>query len=409
MQVHKMEKNDLPFGWKITNLDDICNLITDGTHDKTPLVDKSIGTPLVTSKDLDVSGISFKNVLYITREQHEQIMRRSKPEKGDILYSKIGTIGKPTIVDVDFEFSIKNVALFKLKNELIFNKYLRFYLNHRPVHNLIEKKAGGGNQKFIPLNKLKKIQVIVPPLATQKKLVSILEKVEETKKLRAQADELTNQLLQNVFLEMFGDPVKNPKGWEKKKLILLIKKETKISYGIVQPGDEFNNGVCVVRPVDIINNELIYDNIKKISPQIESKFKKTRLLGDEILITVRGTTGNTALTNHRVKGFNVTRGIAVIRPDNNIINKIYLNEFLKSENGRRYIQEHTKGATLRQINIQDLKIMPILVPPLTLQNKFASIVEKFDMVNEKQKQSKNEIVNFFEVLMQKAFTGELVA
>ena len=211
-------ENKLPEGWKITNLEYICNLVTDGTHDKTPLVDKEIGVLLVTSKDLTEDGISFENVTYITTEQHQQIIRRSKPEKGDILYSKIGTIGKPTIVNVDFEFSIKNVALFKLKEDIVFNKYIRYYLKCEQVHNSLLKRADGGNQKFIPINALKKIEIILPPLKTQQKIVSILEKAEETRKLRAQADELTQKLLQSVFLEMFGDPVTNPMGWNTEKL-----------------------------------------------------------------------------------------------------------------------------------------------------------------------------------------------
>jgi len=174
-------QNDFPKGFESKKLEDVCTLITDGTHDKTPLVDKKEGVPLITSKDLKDEGISFKNVLYITREQHEQIIKRSKPEKGDILYSKIGTIGKPTIVDSDIEFGIKNVALFKLKREIISNKYLKYYLKYEPTRKVLLNIAGEGNQKFIPLSKLKKIEIFLPPLPLKRKSLPFLKKLKSSR------------------------------------------------------------------------------------------------------------------------------------------------------------------------------------------------------------------------------------
>ena len=207
---------------------------------------------------------------------------------------------------------------------------------------------------------------------------------------------------------MFGDPEINSNNWEIKNLEKLIKEGSSISYGIVQPGDEFKNGIGVVRPVDIINNKLIHNNIKKVDPEIEKKYKRTKLDGNEILITVRGTTGNTALSDEKVKWYNVTRGIAVIKPNLELINIFYLNEFLKSDFASRYIQGNTKGATLKQINIRDLKVLPILLSPITLQNQFAQIVQQVETLKTHQAQSKQEIDNLFNTLMQKAFKGELV-
>src|SRR5690606_25017871 len=102
-------------------------------------------------------------------------------------------------------------------------------------------------------------------------------------------------------------------------------------------------------PVDIIKGNLDLSNVKYIPRKIEVPYKKTRLTGNEILITVRGTTGDTVLSNKRCKGMNVTRGIAVIRQNEKLVNKVYLCEYLKSDCSQRYIQDNTKGATLKQI------------------------------------------------------------
>jgi type I restriction enzyme S subunit len=396
---------ELPKGWEIKKIKNFAEVITGGTP--STVVEeywKNGAIPWLPSGDLKNCKIT-KASNFITKLGLDNSSAKIMPCKTVLIALTGATTGQTGLLEI--EASANQSVTGILPSEQHIPEYLFYYL--QTLRKRILDLSYGGAQPHISQGFVKNIEVVLPPLSTQKKIVAILEKAEATKNFRAQADELTNLLLKNIFFEIFGDTVKNPKRWEKRELILLVKKDTRISYGIVQPGDEVNNGISVIRPVDIINNEIIYDNIKKISPQIENKFKKTRLEGDEILITVRGTTGDTALTNHKVKGFNVTRGIAVIRPDNKIINKIYLNEFLKSENGRRYVQEHTKGATLRQINMKDLTKMPILVPHLTLQDKFASMVERFDEAKEKQKQSKKEIDNLFGVLMQKAFIGELVA
>jgi type I restriction enzyme S subunit len=134
----------------------------------------------------------------------------------------------------------------------------------------------------------------------------------------------------------------------------------------------------VLRPVDIVDGSISTASIKYIDRTIGDGFKKTELNGNELLITVRGTTGVTALTDSRFVGMNVTRGIAVIRYDHSKINPVYLNAYLNTDESQRYIKEHTRGATLQQINLSDLRVQEILVPPYHLQSQFAAFVEQVD-------------------------------
>ena len=134
----------------------------------------------------------------------------------------------------------------------------------------------------------------------------------------------------------------------------------------------------VLRPVDFIDGHISTKSIKHIDRSIGDGFKKTVLTGDELLITVRGTTGITVLTDERFAGMNVTRGIAVIRYDCNKINPVFLNAYLNSDESQRYIQDHTRGATLQQINLSDLRVQMITVPPMELQNKFAAFATHVD-------------------------------
>lgn len=401
-------------GWKEVKLSDILESIENGNRPKGGITDLKDGIPSFGGEHINSKGgFNLKNVRLIPKDFYNS-MKRGKIKKGDVLVVKDGaTTGKVSFVDDDFPFESaavnEHVFILRGKKDLVYQKFL-FYHLYSPIGqrqmdaNFHGAAIGGINTQFI-----KNYNLILPPLLTQKKIAAVLEKAEKLREWRKEADGLTDKLLRSTFLEMFGDIFTNSKGWKVEKLGNLIKKNSFISYGIVQPGNEYSEGVNIIRPIDIINNQLIYENIKKVDPEIERKFKRTRLEGNEILITVRGTTGNTAITNEKCKGFNVTRGIAVIRPDLSNINIFYLNEYFKSPVGYRYIQEHTQGATLRQINIKDLKVMPILLPPIELQQKFASIVETGGVLQEYQTQSRQHIENFFNVLMQRAFHGELEA
>lgn len=178
---------------------------------------------------------------------------------------------------------------------------------------------------------------------------------------------------QSRFIELFGDEV-----YPVSNLIKLIREGTGVSYGIVQPGDDGTGDMGVLRPVNIVNGKILTDSIKYIDRAIGDGFKKTELTGEELLVTVRGTTGVTALTDDRFVGMNVTRGIAVVRYDCHKINPVYLNAYLNTDKSQRYIQEHTRGATLKQINLSDLRQQEIPVPPMELQQQFAAFVAQVD-------------------------------
>ena len=176
-----------------------------------------------------------------------------------------------------------------------------------------------------------------------------------------------------------------------------------MSYGIVQPGDDGTGDMGIIRPIDFIDGEIDIKSIKYIDRNIANGFRKTELTGKELLITVRGSTGSTALTDKRFCGMNVTRGVAVIRYDCDKINPVYLNEYLRTDESQRYIQEHTRGATLKQINLADLRIQQILVPPRLEQEEFAEFVVKINRIKTRLGISFEKLEMIKKALMQTYF------
>lgn len=292
-------------------------------------------------------------------------------------------------VDMPFFLGADGVKLLKPILPNANCKYLYYALCSAKIPNT------GYNRHF---KWLKELDIPIPDYSTQAQIVSILDKVTNLISLRRQQLAKLDELVKARFVEMFGE-----NNYTYEDLIELIVEDAGLSYGIVQPGDDGTGDMGVLRPVDLVNGGISTSAIKYIDRHIGDSFKKTELAGNELLITVRGTTGITALTDTRFSGMNVTRGIAVIRYDTAKINPVYLNEYFKTSTSQNYIQEHTRGATLQQINLSDLRVQPILVPPRNAQNIFSDFVEQTNNFRLTIQQSLDKLEVLKNALMQEYF------
>ena len=193
--------SNLPKGWELVQFDKVCD-IRDGTHDSPKYIEN--GVPFITSKHLTDNGIDFTETNYISEENHIEFSKRSKVDNGDILFGMIGTIGKPVIVNTDFEFSIKNVALLKLSsNELLSNIYVLNLLKSNIIINQFLKLSNGGVQSFIALGMIRKLKIPLPPLEEQKQIAEILStvdnKLENLKEKKLFFEELKKGLMQKLL------------------------------------------------------------------------------------------------------------------------------------------------------------------------------------------------------------------
>ena len=265
--------------------------------------------------------------------------------------------------------SVIGTMQYLIPKNCIESEYLYYVVKY--MH--LEKYFSGATIPHIYFRDYKTEEFNLHDKTEQREIVSTLKRIEAIISNRQEQLTKLDELIKARFVEMFED-----KNYPYESLINLILDGTSLSYGIVQPGNDGTGDMGVLRPVDIVDGKLTMSSIKYIDRSIGEGFKKTELDGDELLITVRGTTGITALTDSRFAGMNVTRGIAVIRYNRKKINSLYLNAYFNTDESQRYIQEHTRGATLQQINLSDLRIQRIMLPPLSLQNQFAAFVEEVD-------------------------------
>lgn len=170
------ENYKLPQGWEWKNLGEIC-FITDGTH-KTPNYIET-GIPFLSVKNISKGFFDLSDVKYISLEEHNKLIKRAKPEFGDILICRIGTLGKAIKISLEFEFSIfVSLGLLKPKVKII-SDYLVYFLNSYFIEGWInDNKVGGGTHTAkLNLNILEKCPVVLPPLKEQEQIASYLDEL----------------------------------------------------------------------------------------------------------------------------------------------------------------------------------------------------------------------------------------
>lgn len=170
------ENYKLPQGWEWKSLGEIC-FITDGTH-KTPNYIKT-GIPFLSVKNISKGFFDLSDIKYISLEEHNKLIKRAKPEFGDILICRIGTLGKAIKISLEFEFSIfVSLGLLKPKVKII-SDYLVYFLNSYFIEGWIDNnKVGGGTHAAkLNLNILEKCPIALPPLKEQEQIASHLDEL----------------------------------------------------------------------------------------------------------------------------------------------------------------------------------------------------------------------------------------
>ena len=157
---------ELPEGWVWCRFGDISFLITDGAHHTPTYI--SQGVPFLSVKDMSSGVLSFADTRFISNQQHQDLCKRCKPEKGDLLLTKVGTTGIPILIDTDKEFSIfVSVALIKFPVDEIYGEYLSLLVKSPLVKAQSDSGTEGVGNKNLVLRKISAFSLPIPPLKEQ--------------------------------------------------------------------------------------------------------------------------------------------------------------------------------------------------------------------------------------------------
>ena len=301
---------------------------------------------------------------------------------------------------VDFDFCLGADGVKVLETADCLNtKFLYYFLKTVQIPN-----AGYSRHfKF-----LKPLQIPLPPLPVQQKIADILDAADalgrKDQELLAKYDELA----QAIFIDMFGDPVRNEKGWEVKRIIDVTSKERPITYGILKPGANIKPvGVPYVRVVDIKNQRILVNNLCYTSSKIAGEYKRSTLREGDILFTIRGHVGRSCMVPVTLNGANITQDTA--RLDFEGVTNHYALGYLNTSYFERVFKPLVRGAAVKGLNLGDLRELPILVPPIKYQEKYGAVIKNLSTQKMSVEIKAKSSGDLFNSLTQKAFKGELVA
>ena len=399
-----------PERWKVFALSEICE-VKDGTHDS-PKFQLS-GFPLVTSKNLRNNNIDLSHVKFISQNDYDSINKRSKVEKGDILFAMIGTIGNPVLIKEEPRFAIKNIALFK-KSEHVIPDFLVYFLGSNRTLDRMISEAKGATQKFVGLGYLRKFPIPLPPLPEQKRIVSkldaLFERIDQSIALLEENIKNTEALMASALDEVFLQ-------------LAPFSKALKISdFAEVKGGKRLPKGFKVqedktefpyIRVADFLDNGTInMSNLQYISHDAHEKIKRYIITSENLYISIAGTIGKTGIIPKELDGANLTENAArLVYKNPSSINNRYIYFFTLSDKFKQQIKEATKTVAQPKLALTRLKNIELPVPTINIQNeavnKFDSISSKTYALMKEQKAKLNHLKSLKESILDKAFKGEI--
>jgi type I restriction enzyme S subunit len=305
---------------------------------------------------------------------------------------------------VDFPFKVKSSAMKILKpvKERADLKYLYYKMQTISLDTDLHKRYW--------ISTYSQIQIPLPPLPQQQKIANILDAADalrqNDKVLIAKYDELT----QALFLDMFGDPVSNPKGWEK---VELKKCTSKIGSGSTPRGGKetyITEGIALIRSLNIYDNEFKYKNLAYISQEQADKLNNVIVESSDVLFNITGASVcRCSIVPDDVLPARVNQHVSILRPIKEKLSSSFLSHLLISENVKIKLLGVGSfgGAVMEAITKEQLEKIEVILPSIDLQNQFAERVALIEEQKAIAQKSLEKSESLFNSLLQKAFKGEL--
>lgn len=289
-------------------------------------------------------------------------------------------------------------------------KYLYYFMSK--YIEVLRNQSIGGVIKYIKLGNLTEAEIPIPSLEEQNKIIEVLEMAERTLEKRKRTINLLDELVKSQFIEMFGSPSNNPKQFDVVEFNKIIEyigdigsngANSVISANLKMTDTE--DYALMVRTTNFTTNDF-KNNVKYVSKEVYDFFKKSKIYGGELIFNKIGSAGINFVMPNLNRPVSLGLNQIMVRT-NNKVNIIYLHNLLNTDYGIHQINRRVQGAVTKSITKGAIKEIPIMLPPIELQNQFADFVNQVDKLKFEMEKSLKELEDNFNSLMQRAFKGEL--
>ena len=381
--------------WPLVKLGDLADILSGYAFKSNLFNTDKVGLPLIRIRDV----VDGKSETYYSGEYPREFLI----DDGDLLIGMDGDFNRETWSGGQ---ALLNQRVCKITaNSLdLDQRYLYHFLPKELLR--IHASTPAVTVKHLSVKVLRDIDVPLPPLEEQKRIAAILDKADAIRRKRQQAIKLADDFLRSVFLEMFGDPVTNPKGFPVGTIRDLI---DSANYGTSDKASETIGEFPILRMGNITyEGGWDFSNLKYIDMNEKDRDKYLVKKGDLVFnrTNSKELVGKTAVyEDERVM---VIAGYLIRVRCNSIGNSHYVSAYLNSSHGKKTLEAMCKSIVgMANINAQELQDIKILMPPIQLQDEFSKIVSS---CNEKKKNLINAVnitQSLFDSLSQKAFSGEI--
>ena len=398
-------------------LKDCCYVITDGDHLPPPKAQN--GIPFITISNInELNQISFDDIMYVPDEYYNALSENKKAKRGDILYSVVGSFGKPVYISEDKKFVFqRHIAILK-PNPEINSKFLYYIMLNPSFYNMVEKLAIGCSQKTVTLDTLRNIEIELPPLEKQIDIISVLSKIDNKISVNNKINDNLQQqakLLYDYWFTQFDFPDENgkpyrsaggkmvwneimkryiPSGWRVVPFLEVANWESNSQ----PPKSEF-----IYEPKDgyirfIQNRDYDSDTHKTYIPFAKNLSIVNRY---DILMDKYGDAG---AVRYGIEGaFNVALGKINV---NDINHREYIRSFLESDGIYNFLHNSCMASTRASLNESNLAMLNIAIPDKQVVSEYERLLHKIRDSILKNKDESTKLVQLRNWLLPMLMNGQ---
>ncbi len=342
-------------------------------------------------------------------------LKKYELKENDILISLTGNVGRVGLVTKNIlpAYLNQRVGCIRIKEDLVDNNFLFHFLNNDCFENDCINNSKGIAQLNLSTEWLKNVEIKLPSLEDQKKIAKILDKADEIRTKKKQANEKLDEFLKSTFIDMFGNPRTNNKNWSKNTLEGIVANDKhsikRGPFGGSLKKEIFKeSGYLVYEQTHAIHNDYNFARYY-IDERKYKEMEIFKVVPGDLIISCSGVTLGriSEIPQNAVPGI-INQALLKISLNPEIVDNKYFIALFRNRYVQNKIFELSRGSGIPNMpSISVLKQLQFMIPPIELQNNFAQIVEKGKSQKQKNEEVIKQMDNLFNSLSQKAFKGEL--
>ena len=365
--------------------------------------------PILRAGNITDDGLKLADLVFVPSDKvaEKQLIR-----KDDIVIAassgSLDVVGKAARADRDLEAGFGAFCKVLRPHSGVEPRYFAHFFKTPQYRRRVSFVAAGANINNLRNRDLDDLEIPLPPLAEQKRIAAILDAADALRAKRRESIKQLDALIQSTFIEMFGDPVTNPMGWNVAPLGSVVSEIYRYPsyYGI----EYIESGIPEVRGELIRKDGTLETSthaLRFIGRETAERFPRTRLSEGDLVMSVRGTVGKVGLVPSSLEGANITANLMKISPRRETLNPVFFWKLLSSEHFQRHLTRASSSTTIATIKAPVLKAIPIAVPPKRLQDDFAGSLALIEKQHSALISHEAGLQALFFSLQSRAFAGEL--